>query len=44
VTLNPIASAIFAAFALEEAITINLVIGFLLVAVGIATAASNASR
>jgi drug/metabolite transporter (DMT)-like permease len=44
VTLNPIASAIFAAYALEEAITINLVIGVSLVAVGIATATSNASR
>lgn len=44
VTVNPIASALFAAYALDEAITINLVIGLLLVAVGIATATSNASR
>lgn len=44
VTVNPIASALFAAYALDEAITINLVIGLLLVTVGIATATSNATR
>lgn len=42
VTVNPIASALFAAYALNEAITINLVIGLVLVTVGIATATSNA--
>lgn len=44
VTVNPIASALLAAYVLDEAITINLVIGLLLVTVGIATATSNASR
>lgn len=44
VTVNPIASALFAACALDEPITINLVIGLVLVTVGIATATSNASR
>jgi drug/metabolite transporter (DMT)-like permease len=44
VTVNPIASALFAAYALDEAITINLVVGLILVAIGIATATSSASR
>ena len=44
VTINPIASALFAACVLDEPITINLVIGLVLVTVGIATATSNASR
>src|SRR6185503_11747792 len=38
VTVNPIASAIFGAYALNEPITINLVVGLVIVAVGIAVA------
>jgi drug/metabolite transporter (DMT)-like permease len=41
VTVNPIASAIFGAYALNEPITINLVVGLVIVAVGIAVATSN---
>jgi drug/metabolite transporter (DMT)-like permease len=40
VTVNPIASAIFGAYALDEPITVNLVLGLLLVAIGILVASS----
>ncbi|CAN7337869.1 DMT family transporter [Bradyrhizobium sp. LjRoot220] len=40
VTVNPIASAIFGAYALDEPITVNLVMGLLLVAAGISVASS----
>ena len=40
VTSNPIVSAIFAVYALDEPITVNLVLGLLLVAAGILVASS----
>jgi drug/metabolite transporter (DMT)-like permease len=40
VTINPIVSAIFGAYALDEPITVNLVLGLLLVALGILVASS----
>ena len=40
VTVNPIVSAIFGAYALDEPITVNLVLGLLLVAIGILVASS----
>jgi drug/metabolite transporter (DMT)-like permease len=40
VTVNPVASALFAAHVLSEPITVNLVAGLVLVAGGIALAAS----
>lgn len=40
VTVNPIVSAIFGAYALDEPITVNLVLGLLLVATGILVASS----
>jgi drug/metabolite transporter (DMT)-like permease len=40
VTVNPIVSAIFAAYALGEPITVNLVLGLVLVAIGILVASS----
>ena len=40
VTINPIVSAIFGAYALDEPITANLVLGLLLVAIGILVASS----
>ena len=42
VTVNPIASSIFAAYALDEPITVNLVVGLLLVAIGILVASAAA--
>lgn len=44
VTVNPIVSAVFGAFALGEPITINLVIGLALVAAGIAIASRGAAE
>jgi drug/metabolite transporter (DMT)-like permease len=44
VTVNPIASALFAAFALGEPITLNLVLGLCLVAAGILLATTKADR
>ena len=41
VAVNPIASAIFGAYALNEPITVNLVVRLVIVAVGIAVASSN---
>jgi drug/metabolite transporter (DMT)-like permease len=41
VTVNPIASALFGAYALNEPITANLVVGLVIVAAGIAVATSN---
>jgi len=40
VTVNPVVSAIFGAYALDEPITVNLVLGLLLVAIGILVASS----
>jgi drug/metabolite transporter (DMT)-like permease len=44
VTVNPIVSATFAAYALGEPITINLVLGLLLVAAGIMLATANVRK
>jgi drug/metabolite transporter (DMT)-like permease len=44
VTVNPIASAIFGAYALDERIAINLVLGLLLVATGILVASVTSKR
>lgn len=44
VTVNPIASAIFGAYALDEPITVNLVMGLLLVATGILVASSTSKE
>ena len=44
VTVNPIASAIFGAYALDEPITVNLVLGLLLVATGILVASSTSKE
>jgi drug/metabolite transporter (DMT)-like permease len=41
VTINPIVSAVFGAYVLSEPITINLIAGLVLVAIGIAVATSN---
>jgi drug/metabolite transporter (DMT)-like permease len=43
ITVNPIASALFAAAVLNEPITANLIIGLIIIATGIVIATSNGS-